>query len=587
MKFTTPVLLRWFAVLALPWAGLRAASPAAVSDATVRAELVQAILRRGPAQQRLLGRLADTGSKVVRDVLTQWTQENVYLYRPGAGRPPVPVILGEQIDADNKAAATRVDTGRALVDAAGRPLRFTTDELDEAFIDMRLRGRIQQTLDLLELAVPDPGERRAAIAKLGNSQNLKYVPVLEARRGREPVPALRSAITVAIAMLQLRDPDPRVQAAAARQLGAARALGALDALQALAAGRHTAPPVAAAARGAIIMIRDHLRFVNFFGAIFRGFSLGSILLVVALGLAITFGLMGVINMAHGEMIAIGAYTCYVVQNVFGAGFAFSITLPFSLGGRPLAFAFSLPGLHAGGWWYQSYFLFALPLSFVTAAAAGLLLERIVIRFLYRRPLESLLATWGVSLVLQQTFRMIFGANNVQVDSPSWLLGHFSIDDVTLDYNRVFVILFAAVVVAGTWLLLTKTSLGLLIRAVMQNRSMAACMGVPTRRVNMLTFAFGSGLAGLAGAVLSQIGNVGPSLGQTYIVDSFMTVVAGGVGNLAGTVVSALGIGVADQSIQQILLNPVLGKILVLLGIILFLQWRPAGLFAIRSRSLDE
>jgi urea transport system permease protein len=211
----------------------------------------------------------------------------------------------------------------------------------------------------------------------------------------------------------------------------------------------------------------------------------------------------------------------------------------------------------------------------------------VIRFLYRRPLESLLATWGVSLVLQQLFRLTFGANNVQVASPHWLSGHWTIADVSLGWNRVFVIGFACVIVGGVFLLLARTPLGLLIRAVMQNRSMAACMGVRTERVNLLTFGLGSGLAGLAGAFLSQIGNVGPSLGQSYIVDAFMTVVVGGVGSLYGTIFSALGIGMADQSLQQILGNPVLGKILVLGGIILFLQWRPAGLFVTRSRSLEN
>jgi urea transport system permease protein len=247
----------------------------------------------------------------------------------------------------------------------------------------------------------------------------------------------------------------------------------------------------------------------------------------------------------------------------------------------------LPGLGAEGQAYQLYFAAALPLSFLTAALVGIALERSVIRFLYKRPLESLLATWGVSLVLQQLFRLTFGANNVQVDSPSWLSGNWTVNDVVFGWNRVFVIAFAAVIIALTWAALNKTPLGLLIRAVMQNRDMAACMGVRTERVNMLTFGFGSGLAGLAGAFLSQIGNVGPGLGQDYIVDAFMTVVVGGVGNIFGTVISALAIGMLNQSLQQILGNPVLGKILVLGAIILFLQWRPAGIFVTRSRSLES
>jgi urea transport system permease protein len=227
----------------------------------------------------------------------------------------------------------------------------------------------------------------------------------------------------------------------------------------------------------------------------------------------------------------------------------------------------------------------LVVSFVAAGLVGLVLERGVIRFLYKRPLESLLATWGVSLVLQQLFRDTFGAANVQVTSPSWLSGSFVVQDVLLAYNRIFVIAFAIFIVFGTYLLLTRTPLGLQIRAVMQNRAMASCVGVRTDRVNMLTFAFGSGLAGMAGACLAQIGNVGPSLGQNYIVDCFMIVVLGGVGNLVGSVSAALGVGVTDQILQP-WLGAVMGKITVLAGIILFLQWRPAGLFVTRSRSLE-
>jgi urea transport system permease protein len=338
-----------------------------------------------------------------------------------------------------------------------------------------------------------------------------------------------------------------------------------------------ATQVAAAAKEVLVAIDNHKSTVNFFGTLFRGLSNGSILLIVAIGLAITFGLMGVINMAHGEMIAIGAYTTYLVENVFGSG----ITIPF------FGLSLAIPGMNATGTFYQFYFLFALPLSFLTAAAVGIGLERGIIRFLYRRPLESLLATWGVSLIMQQILKFMFGSNNVQVSSPGFLSGNWTINDITFGWNRLFVIGFASLIVFGVWLILTKTPLGLLIRSVMQNRGMASCMGVRTERVNMLTFGLGSGLAGLAGAFISQVSNVGPSLGQNYIVDCFMTVVVGGVGNLAGTIYSALGIGMTDQSLQQILRNPVLGKILVLVAIILFLQWRPAGLFVTRSRSLDD
>jgi urea transport system permease protein len=315
------------------------------------------------------------------------------------------------------------------------------------------------------------------------------------------------------------------------------------------------------ARTAIKQIEDYIWYGNLVGTAFRGLSLSAVLLVAALGLAITFGLMGVINMAHGEIIMVGAYTAYVTQNLFKDWF----------------------GASGGG--FNSYFIAALFVAFVVAGLVGLVLERGIIRFLYKRPLESLLATWGVSLVLQQIFRHTFGAANVQVSSPSWLSGSFVIHDVLFAYNRIFVIGFAMVIVCGTYLLLTRTSLGLQIRSVMQNRAMASALGVRTDRVNMLTFAFGSGLAGMAGVCLAQIGNVGPSLGQNYIVDCFMIVVLGGVGNLVGTVSASLGVGVTDQILQP-WLGAVMGKIMVLSAIILFLQWRPAGLFATRSRSLE-
>jgi urea transport system permease protein len=557
-------------------------------DASIRPLLVQTILSSGQTQSGLLGELAETGSKVVHDVLTAWTRGEIYLPAAPDGSK-IPVLLDEQLDASDRARAIRIDSGRFLLDATGRESRFRANDLEAADTDMRLRRAIQLTLDMLALSSPNADIRLSAATKLGYSQKSQYIALLEHRLLKEPDAGVQRVMHESVALLQLGDADPAVQIAAAQALARLNDIGALDTLKRLAANRTLKPATANAMKAAVSSIEGHITDVNFVGTIFHGISLGSILLVVALGLAITFGLMGVINMAHGEMIAVGAYTCYVIQNIFGSGFVSTITLPFTFNGHPVSFGCHLPGLNAapGSTVYESYFLVALPLSFVAAALAGLVLERLVIRFLYRRPLESLLATWGVSLVMQQGFRMIFGANNVQVDSPSWLLGHFTINDVLFGYNRVFVIIFAVLIVLGTWLLLTKTPLGLFIRAVMQNPDMAACMGVRTKRVNMLTFAFGSGLAGLAGAFLSQIGNVGPSLGQNYIVDCFMTVVVGGVGNLAGTVYSAVGIGTADETLQQVLGSPVMGKIIVLTTIILFLQWKPGGLFASRGRSLDD
>jgi len=518
--------------------------------------------------------------------LLSWTRDEILIYETPNSGPKVPVQLEEQQNADGKARAVRVDSGKILVDDQGKELFFDATDLNSVDTDMRLRGSIQQALDMLALADPNIEARNDAVQKLGKSRKPQYIPILEARIDKEPSARIKKAIHIGIATLKLNDPDPKVQVAAINQLSSLSAIGDLEDLQKIAAKKGTDPDVAKAAQAAVKSIQGYISVVNFFGTIFRGMSSGSILLVVALGLAITFGLMGIINMAHGEMIAIGAYTVYVVENIFGTGFTFRVNLPFSIGGQVLGFGATIPGLHATGWLYECYFLVAIPLSFIMAAAAGIVLERAVIQFLYRRPLESLLATWGVSLVMQQCFRLVFGANNVQVNSPAWLSGNFTAFDIIFGYNRLFVIGFAILIVIGTWMLLTKTPLGLLIRAVMQNRDMAACMGVPTQRVYMLTFGFGSGLAGLAGAFLSQIGNVGPSMGQTWIVDSFMTVVVGGVGNIVGTIYAALGIGTADQVLQQLFSSPVVGKITVLITIILFLQWKPGGLFPTRSRSLE-
>lgn len=557
----------------------------AQDEQVIREQLSRAIQSEGAEQQQLLMEISETGSKVVQTVLLAWTRDGVFIYEAGNGTK-FPILLEDQTDADGNARAIRIDTGKFLTDDHDQPLHLAANDLTAAETDAKLRGFIKQAMDTLALSDPNPGARSTAVLKLGNSQKPSNVAVLQTRLAKEADAGVKKNINEAIAMLQLGDADPKIQIAALQQLAILKTIGSLDMVKALSEKKGTDPEVVKAAKTAATRIGEHITAVNFFGTIFRGLSGGSILLIVALGLSITFGLMGIINMAHGEMIAIGAYTSYVVQNIFGTGFSFSVNLPFSFFGHPLGFGLSIPGMNATGWFYESYFLFVLPLSFIMAALAGLLLERTVIRFLYRRPLESLLATWGVSLVMQQLFRMVFGANNVQVSSPRWLLGHFDINDVSLGYNRVFVIIFAVLIVVGTWLLLTKTPLGLLIRAVMQNRDMASCMGVRTARVNMMTFAFGSGLAGLAGAFLSQIGNVGPSLGQSYIVDSFMTVVVGGVGSIVGTVYASVGIGTSDQVLQQVTGSPVTGKIVVLICIILFLQWKPGGLFSVRSRSLD-
>ncbi|MES2691830.1 MAG: urea ABC transporter permease subunit UrtB [Verrucomicrobiota bacterium] len=585
---------------------------AALLLATVSAPLLQAadsarqIIARAAvtedaSQQRdVITTLTGQGDPAIAPLLEAWRTDKLFVYTAPDGTK-IPVQLAPEKDDNNTQAATRIDTGAPLTDAAGKPLRLLASDLSAVEHSSGLRRAMKAVLDLADIASPEPAKRVKAILTIGLAQDVEKLPILQARLKIETEPTVQRALRESISLAQLKDDNDDVKLAAVVELKALQSLASTDFLtralrEAEAAGK---TGLVKAAQEALRAVEGHRSAVDFFGTLFRGVSLGSILLVAALGLAITFGLMRVINMAHGEMIAVGAYTTYLVQNIFGAG----ITIPF--------FGLSLPifGLNLTGSAYQWYFIAALPLSFIAAAIVGIGLERSVIRFLYRRPLESLLATWGVSLVMQQCLRLMFGSNNVQVSSPTYLSGNWLVNDIILGWNRVFVIGFAILIVFGMWLVLTKTPLGLLIRASMQNRTMASCMGVRTERVNMLTFGLGSGLAGLAGAFLSQIGNVGPSLGQGYIIDSFMVVVVGGVGSIGGTILSAFGIGGIDQVLQQYLPNiapalawvpgiggfiqnlaqdaAVFGKILVLAGIILFLQWKPAGLFVTRSRNLED
>jgi urea transport system permease protein len=565
----------------------------------VFAEPPQAVIARAAlaksekTQGEILTELMGNADESILPLLDAWRKDRLFLYEI-PGKPTVVVLLEGAKDAQGAQPAVDIVTGQPIA------VRLVADDLNAAAHSANLRRVMKAVLDLTDLSSANPAKKLGAIAAIGQGQQIEKLPALEKRLAVETDPQAIKALREALALVRLKSPDAATQLAALKELESLQSLASTDFVKAIVKDATAAKDekLLAAARSALLAVERHRTAVDFGGTLFRSLSLGSILIIVALGLAITFGLMGVINMAHGEMIAIGAYTTYVVQNVFANGLALS----------PFGVSVSLPGMHATGWWRESYFLFALPLSFLVAAGAGILLERGVIRFLYRRPLESLLATWGVSLLLQQLLRLTFGANNVQVGSPAYLSGNWIVGDVLLGWNRVFVIGFATLIVIGVWLVLTRTSVGLLIRSVTQNRQMAACMGVRTERVNMLTFALGSGLAGLAGAFLSQIGNVGPSLGQSYVVDSFMVVVVGGVGDLVGTVISGLGIGALDQFTQQYspavagaLANvpfvggalqnlaqdsAVFGKILVLCLIILFLQWRPSGLFAARSRSLD-
>ena len=559
---------------------LSSALSSAQEAKSARAIIAEAVVltEDSDAQVKLINSLTGMSDPDLEPLLDAWKGGSIYLVE-GADDKYIAVTLAGDADATKKETALRLDTKKPLKDAQGAVIRVSPARAEIAETDSSIRRAMKSLLDLSKLTAPEAKDRMLAITQMGMERDLAKLPILEQRLLVETDSSVKRAVQEAIALTQLRSPDKAVRLAGCTALADIHPLSAKDSLESVLKEAEKAgdKELLTAAQKALGAVESHRTTVNFFGTLFRGLSLGSVLLVVAIGLAITFGLMGVINMAHGELIAVGAYTTYVVQCLFAEGLALS----------PFGMKVSLPGMHSTGWLYEMYFVIALPMAFIMAALVGLALERGVIRFLYRRPLESLLATWGVSLVLQQLFRLVFGSNNVQVNSPSWLSDNWTVNDIVFGWNRVFVIGFAGLIIFGTWALLSKTPLGLLIRAVMQNRNMAACLGVRTERVNMMTFGFGSGLAGLAGAFLSQIGNVGPSLGQNYIVDAFMTVVVGGVGSLVGTVASAIGIGVVDQSLQQILGNPVLGKILVLGAIILFLQWRPAGLFVTKTRSLES
>ncbi|HWP20198.1 MAG TPA: urea ABC transporter permease subunit UrtB [Burkholderiaceae bacterium] len=473
--------------------------------------------------------------------------------------PFVEALLNDEV----KTAGERIYVvrGGAAIDAiTGAPAELPEDA-EDVVNSNRVRRALEGTLAALKLLSPDDRVRRAAIADLRDKVDESQLPLIERAYETESREDLKGQLAQMRAALLLASPDrgQRLQAAQALAASGEPATRTLL-LERLAreGDGHVEPDatVRAALQDALRQVESRLAWGERLGVIFSGLSLGSILLLVALGLAITYGLMGVINMAHGELMMIGAYATFVTQNLFRQ---------------------YLPG------WFDAYVIAAIPVSFLAAALVGAVLERSVIRWLYGRPLETLLATWGISLVLMQAVRSVFGAQNVQVENPSWLSGGVAVmSNLTLPYNRLAIIVFAGLVLAAMAWLIARTRLGLFVRSVTQNRSMAACVGVPTARVDTYAFSLGAGIAGLAGCALSQVGNVGPDLGQGYIVDAFMVVVLGGVGQLAGTVVAGLGLGVLNKFLEG-WAGAVLAKIMVLVFIVVFIQKRPQGLFAVKGR----
>jgi len=512
--------------------------------------LVNLVLGDSTQQEEALTSLAGKGDTIIVDFVAAWRAGRISSTSPAEGQPLIVLIKTDD------------DSYKNLL----RDTTFTpTSELKINRPSRALRKTLRRLVTIIQLNDPNLEDRIGAAERLGASQKAEYLEALKTKLSEQTDSRTKEAFQTAICISELVNGTESEKLESVHTLGKLKSFKArsyLVTLQTEYQDRPDSDEMLAAIKTSIAKIDSHQKLVDWAGTLLRGFSLGSVLLLVSYGLAITFGQMGVINMAHGEFIAIGGYTTYFIQNFFASQF----------GASSLAF----------GW----YFVVALPCAFFVAAIAGAILEKGLIQFLYTRPLESLLATWGVSMVLQQLFRIYFGAANVSVSSPEWLSGSYHFAGISMSYNRLLLIACAIILIFVTWALMNKTNWGLHVRATMQNRRMASSLGVPSGRVNMLTFAFGSGLAGIAGAFISQIGNVGPAMGNTYIVDSFMVVVAGGVGNLFGTAISALGIGVIDQSLQPIL-GPVMGKISVLIGIIIFLQFKPGGLFPSRSRSLDD
>jgi len=445
--------------------------------------------------------------------------------------------------------------GNEAVEAAtGAKVSPLPTDREEVVANNRLRGAVASALAALKLASPDAAERLAAAKALAGA-DAAMLPLIKKSLAKETQPEIRALLEQTAASLELKDGSKESRLSAIRLLGSSGNPSTKTLL--LEAAADADEDIRIEAHKSLRAVNGRLAMGEWLGLAFAGVSLGSILLLAALGLAITYGLMGVINMAHGELIMIGAYATYVVQNAF-----------------------------RGSSFFDWYLLAAIPTAFMVSGLVGMALERSVIRWLYGRPLETLLATWGISLVLIQAVRTIFGAQNVQVENPAFMSGGIqALSNVVLPWNRIFIVLFAVVALLLMYFLLSKTRLGLHIRGVTQNRSMAACVGVPTGRVDTWAFGLGSGIAGLAGCALSQIGNVGPDLGQAYIVDSFLVVVFGGVGQLAGTVLAALVLGFANKLLES-WSGAVLAKIAVLVFIIFFIQRRPQGLFALKGRAVE-
>jgi len=491
-----------------------------------KAQAVERLAERGDAlAKRLLGHMA----------------EGELVMKKGESRLLIGILAGRDYQVSDAL------TGEALGTLSRR-------EVDKVKVNNALRGKIASVLAAMDLKHPDSAVRLAAVEQLIERPDAEAIARLPQLMEAEQEAEVREMMAVAIAIDILNNGEGDARLAAAKSLDGnvhPKARAALLQLQ----EKVDDPALKKAIATSLKHIEDKLDFYALIENLFFGLSLGSVLVLASIGLAITFGVMGVINMAHGELIMIGAYTTYVIQQLMPESIGLSIII-------------------------------SIPAAFIVAALVGIAIERGVIRFLYGRPLETLLATFGISLILQQAVRSIFSPLNRSVATPEWMSGVWQINSALgLTFNRLYIIVFCLLVFAALFMVLKKTALGLQVRAVSQNRAMARAMGVRSEWVDAMTFGLGSGIAGVAGVALSQLTNVGPNLGQAYIIDSFMVVVFGGVGNLWGTLVSGMTLGVANKFLEP-WAGAVLAKILVLVFIILFIQKKPRGLFPQKGRAAD-
>jgi urea transport system permease protein len=520
------------------------AVPASADEAALRTIVAKFATAKGfPATEAIVRELAATGDTSVERPLAALAEGNLYFRKSDSA-----VFIGKE-------AGQAIKLADPLTGAeAGEEPKAA---LTKVKVNNTLRRVIRDLLGTLTLGSDDPAARLAAAETMFRTPDPAAIPGLDAAIAKEAVSSVKVGLEQARASAVLQSDLPEAEKLAAIDLIAARgdreALSLLTGYEASSEGA-----LKDAASAAVTKVSATLAIWTVGQNVWYGLSLGSVLLLAAIGLAITFGVMGVINMAHGEMVMLGAYTTFMVQNIIRTSF---------------------PGL------FDWSLAIALPLAFLVAGAVGLAVERGIIRFLYGRPLETLLATWGVSLILQQAVRSIFGPTNREVGNPSWMSGAFSVGEMSITWNRLWILAFSLAVFFLLLFVMKRTSWGLQMRAVTANRRMASSMGIKTPWVDALTFALGSGIAGIAGVALSQIDNVSPNLGQGYIIDSFMVVVFGGVGNLWGTLVGAFSLGVLNKFLEPYA-GAVLGKILVLVLIILFIQKRPRGLFALKGRAVE-